>query len=83
MLRRDGGKGITRKDATAIVYENLVATELLLGTTDKHPTQLTDEMNTPGGIGIAGFHAFHKGGLHGITMDAVNAAYRRATELGK
>lgn len=75
--------GLSRKDAQAIVYENLVATGLLLSTTDKHPTQITDEMNTPGGIGIAGFHSFKNGGLHGITMDAVNAAYRRTTELGK
>ena len=32
-------------------------------------------MNTPGGIGIAG--------LHGIVMDAVQAAYERTTALGK
>lgn len=75
--------GLSRKDAQAVVYENLVATGLLLSTTDKHPTQITDEMNTPGGIGIAGFHAFQNGGLHGITMDAVNAAYKRTVELGK
>lgn len=75
--------GISRKDATAIVYENMIATGLLLSKTDKHPTQITDEMNTPGGIGIAGFHTFKSGGLHGITMDAVYAAYKRTTELGK
>lgn len=75
--------GLSRKDAAAIVYENLVATGLMLASTDKHPIQITDEMNTPGGIGIAGFHAFQNGGLHGITMTAVNAAYQRTTELGK
>lgn len=75
--------GLARKDAAAIVYENLVATGLMLNATDKHPIQITDEMNTPGGIGIAGFHAFQDGGLHGITMTAVNAAYKRTTELGK
>ncbi len=75
--------GLSRKDATAIVYENLIATGQMLSTTTKHPTQITDEMNTPGGIGIAGFHTFKSGGLHGITMDAVNAAYKRTTELGK
>ena len=40
-------------------------------------------MNTPGGIGIAGFHSFAKAGLHGIVMDAVQAAYERTTALGK
>lgn len=75
--------GLSRKDASLIVYENLVATGLLLSSTKKHPIQITDEMNTPGGIGIAGFHAFQNGGLHGTTMTAVNAAYQRTTELGK
>ena len=40
-------------------------------------------MNTPGGIGIAGLHTWQKAGLHGIIMDAVEAAYKRTTELGK
>lgn len=75
--------GLSRKDAAAIVYENLVATGIMLGTTSKHPIEITDEMNTPGGIGIAGFHVFQSGGLHGTTMDAVVAAYKRTTELGK
>lgn len=75
--------GLSRKDAAAIVYENLIATGLMLSSTKKHPIQITDEMNTPGGIGIAGFHAFQDGGLHGTTMTAVNAAYQRTTELGK
>ena len=75
--------GLSRKDASAIVYENLIATGLMLSSTKKHPIQITDEMNTPGGIGIAGFHAFQNGGLHGTTMTAVNAAYQRTTELGK
>ena len=65
------------------MYENLIATGLMLSSTKKHPIQITDEMNTPGGIGIAGFHAFQDGGLHGTTMTAVNAAYQRTTELGK
>jgi pyrroline-5-carboxylate reductase len=75
--------GLSRKDAQAIVHENLVATGLVLESSDKHYYQITDEMNTPGGIGIEGFHVFAKAGLHGIFMDGVKAAYRRTTELGK
>lgn len=74
--------GLSRSDAKAIVYENMVATGTVLAETKKHPTQITDEMNTPGGIGIAGFHSFAKAGLHGIVMDGVRAAYIRTTELG-
>ena len=75
--------GLSRADASAIVYENMIGAGMLLSSTEKHPSQITDEMNTPGGIGIAGLHSFKNGGLHGITMDAVNAAFRRTVELGK
>lgn len=75
--------GLSRSDARAIVTENLVATGLVLSSSNKHFYQYTDEMNTPGGIGIEGFHSFAKAGLHGITMDAVKAAYERTRELGK
>lgn len=75
--------GLSRADARAIVTENLVATGLVLSASDKHFCQYTDEMNTPGGIGIEGFHSFARAGLHGITMDAVKAAYERTRELGK
>ena len=74
--------GISREESKAIVYENMVATGTVLAGSKKHPYQITDEMNTPGGIGIAGFHSFQNAGLTGIVMDAVYAAYKRTTELG-
>lgn len=75
--------GLSRNDAKAIVHENLIATGLVLESSSKHFYQFTDEMNTPGGIGIEGFHVFAKAGVHGSVMDAVKAAYRRTTELGR
>lgn len=75
--------GISRADAKKIVTQNLIGTGLLLAETEKHPYQITDDMNTPGGIGIAGFHSFAKAGLHGIVMDAVKTAFERTTALGK
>lgn len=74
--------GISRENAKTIVYENLEAVGQMLSNTKKHPYQITDEMNTPGGIGIAGFHSFQNAGLHGIVMNAVDAAYKRTIELG-
>ena len=73
--------GISRKDAQLIVYENLAATGAMLLETGRHPGQITDEMNTPGGIGIAGFHVFQSRGIHGAAMDTVIAAWKRTTEL--
>lgn len=75
--------GISRADARKIVTQNLIGTGLRLEGTDSHPFQITDEMNTPGGIGIAGYHTFVSAGLNGIVMDAVQAAFKRTTELGK
>lgn len=75
--------GLSRVDAKKIVTQNLIGTGLLLTETEKHSYQITDDMNTPGGIGIAGLHSFSKAGFHGIVMDAVQAAFQRTTELGK
>lgn len=80
----DGGVkiGLSREVSRAIVYENMEATGRLLSENDKHPYEITDDMNTPGGIGIAGYHSFQNSGLNGAVMDAVYAAYKRTTELG-
>ncbi|MCC8162563.1 MAG: pyrroline-5-carboxylate reductase [Lachnospiraceae bacterium] len=75
--------GLSREDAKKIVVQNLIGTGLLLESTPKHIYEITDGMNTPGGIGIAGFHSFAQAGLHGIVMDAVASAHRRTTELGE
>lgn len=74
--------GLSRSDAQAIIHENLIATGTVLDMTERHPFKITDEMNTPGGIGIAGLHSFQRSGFSGIVMDAVMAAYKRTTELG-
>ena len=75
--------GLHRDDVRKIVIENLIATGKVLESTDRHFYQITDEMNTPGGIGIAGLHTWQKAGLHGTVIDAVEAAYKRTTERGK
>lgn len=46
-------------------------------------SQLKEMVTSPGGTTIHGLHALEKAGLHGLLMDAVEAATRRSKELGE
>jgi pyrroline-5-carboxylate reductase len=46
-------------------------------------SQLKDMVTSPGGTTIYGLHVMEKAGLHGILMDAVEAATKRSKELGE
>jgi pyrroline-5-carboxylate reductase len=51
--------------------------------TEMHTGVLKDMVASPGGTTIAGLHAMERGGLRGVLMDAVEAATKRAAELGR
>lgn len=80
----DGGvrMGLPRDVATALAAQTLLGTAKMVLETGKHPGQLKDAVASPGGTTIAGIHALERGGLRAALMDAVEAAARRATELG-
>ena len=48
----------------------------------KHPGLLKDEVCSPGGSTIAGVHALERGAFRNACFDAVEAAYRKTTQLG-
>lgn len=81
----DGGVrvGLPRDVATALAAQTVLGAAKMVLETQFHPGMLKDMVASPGGTTIAGLHALERGGVRGALMDAVEAATRRAVELGK
>jgi pyrroline-5-carboxylate reductase len=81
----DGGvrMGLPRDVATALAAQTVLGSAKMVLETELHTGVLKDMVASPGGTTIAGLHALERGGLRGALMDAVEAATRRAAELGK
>jgi pyrroline-5-carboxylate reductase len=81
----DGGVrvGLPRELATQLAAQTVLGAAKMLLETGLHPGALKDMVTSPGGTTIAGLHALERGGVRAALMDAVEAATRRATELGK
>ena len=75
--------GLPRVQAMQYAEQTLLGTAKLLLETGEHPGQLKDAVCSPGGSTIQGVRALEEGGLRGIVMGAVAAAYERTLELGK
>jgi pyrroline-5-carboxylate reductase len=81
----DGGvrMGLPRDVATALAAQTVLGTAKMVLDAGLHPGLLKDMVASPAGTTIAGLHALERGGLRGVLMDAVEAATRRAQELGQ
>jgi pyrroline-5-carboxylate reductase len=80
----DGGvlAGLSRKRALLYAAQTVLGTAAMIMESGKHPGELKDMVASPGGTTIAGISALERGAFRGTVISAVEAAWKRALELG-
>lgn len=81
----DGGvkMGLPRDVALTLAAQTVLGTGQLILETGDHPAVWKDRVSTPGGTTIAGLAALEEAGVRSGLIRAVEAATRRARELGQ
>jgi pyrroline-5-carboxylate reductase len=75
--------GLPRYTALELAAQTVLGSARLLLESGQHPGSLKDQVTSPGGTAIAGLHTLEAGGLRTTLINAVEAATRRARELGE
>jgi pyrroline-5-carboxylate reductase len=75
--------GLNRRTSQLLAAQTLLGAARLLLETGTHPAQLREMVTSPGGTAIAGLHVLEANAVRAAMMSAVEAATRRAAELGE
>ena len=74
--------GLSRDVASRLALQTLIGSAHLARDSHLHAAALKDQVTSPGGTAIAALHVLRREGFQAIVMDAVEAATKRAAELG-
>ena len=80
----DGGvrSGLPREKALRYAAQTVLGSAAMVLETGKHPGELKDMVTSPAGATIEGIAALENGGFRACAINAVEAASRRAADLG-
>jgi pyrroline-5-carboxylate reductase len=80
----DGGvrAGLPRDKSLRYAAQTVFGSAAMVQETGKHPGELKDMVTSPGGTTIAGLAALEDSAFRGAVIKAVEAAWKRASELG-
>jgi pyrroline-5-carboxylate reductase len=74
--------GLRRDMAVPMVLQTVLGSARYAQETGKHPADLRNQVTSPGGTTTEGLFVLEEAGLRAAFMDAVQAAYEKAKQLG-
>ena len=74
--------GFSRRIAQELVYQTIEGSVAIARTSGSHPTELRNQVTSPGGTTAAALYQLEKGGFRTVISKAIWAAYQRSKELG-
>jgi len=74
--------GLRRDMAVPMVLQTVLGSALYARETGKHPADLRNQVTSPGGTTTEGLFVLEEAGLRAAFMDAIQAAYEKAKQLG-
>ena len=75
--------GLKKKDALRMAAQTMLGSAKMVLESGKHPSELRDDVCSPGGTTIEAVSALEKAGFGGIVMDAVAKCVDRSAGMGK
>ena len=80
----DGGvaEGLPRNIALQLAVQTVIGSARMVAETGEHPTQLKDNVTSPGGTTSRALEVMAERGFAGVVIQSVRAAAQRSRELG-